>query len=153
MTAPTAAELDSRAQDYYALKEALVRATETAAAARTSLDTLKQELIETVREFGSAHAEKSKILHGVTQEMVATFGCSVSIDGAAVERFRVALAESAQSRLAGKIFDKTVRYSLVPGSGPIIRGSKLSKPLLALYAQCEVISPRAPILSVRQKAA
>jgi hypothetical protein len=43
-----------------------------------------------MRDFGSSHAEKSKLLHGITQEMMVTFGSAVSIDAAAVERFRLA---------------------------------------------------------------
>jgi len=80
---------------------------------------------------------------------MVTFGQSVSIDAAAVERFRIALAESDQSRLSRKIFEKTIRWSLTPEYGSVVKASKLSKPLLALYSQCEVIKARAPSLVVR----
>jgi putative Mn2+ efflux pump MntP len=48
---------------------------------------MKEELICLVEEFGSAHAEKSKLLHGITHEILATFGLSTSIDAAAVGLF------------------------------------------------------------------
>jgi len=149
MDAPTPAEVDRKAQEYHALKDAVSKAMQAAKEAQIPLDQLKDELIDLVRSFGSAHAEKSKILHGVTQEVMVTFGLSVSIDAAAVERFRVALAESGQSRLCAKIFEKTIRWSLMPDSATTIKSSKLSKPLLALYSQCEVIKPRSPSLIVR----
>jgi hypothetical protein len=151
MDSPTPAEVDEKAKRYYALKETLVEALQAAKDAQLPLGQLADELIETVRKFGSAHAEKSKILHGIEEEIMVTFGLSVSIDAAAVERFRVALAESEQSRLCAKIFDKTIRWSLMPDSAATIKSSKLSKPLLALYSQCEVIKPRSPSLTVRSK--
>jgi hypothetical protein len=40
-----------------------------------------------------------------------------------------------------------------PEASVIIKGEKLSKSLLAIYSQCEVIKPRAPSLAVREKAA
>jgi len=43
---------------------------------------MKDELIELVEEFSSAHAEKSKLLHGITHEILATFGVSTSISSA-----------------------------------------------------------------------
>jgi hypothetical protein len=53
---------------------------------------MKERLIDLVEEFGSAgngksKLEKSKLLHGLTHELVATFGVSTSINTAAVDRF------------------------------------------------------------------
>jgi hypothetical protein len=147
--APTPAEVDEKAQEYCALKDALLVAMKAAVDAQIPLEKLKQELIEAVSSFGSAHAEKSKLLHGIGFEVMATFGQSTSIDAAAVERFRVALAESGQARLCAKVFEKTIRWTLQPNSGAIVRGSKLSKSLKALYSQCQVIQPSTPRLAVR----
>jgi hypothetical protein len=147
--APAAADVEEKALQYFALKDALAKALKAAADAQIPLDVLKSELIEMVSEFGSAHAEKSKILHGLSNEIMVTFGQSVSIDAAAVERFRLQLAEDGQSRLSKKIFQATTRWSLAPNSSEVIKGSKLSKTLLALYSQCEVIKSRAPSLVVR----
>ena len=97
-----------------------------------------------MRDFGSSHAEKSKLLHGITQEMMVTFGSAVSIDAAAVERFRLALVQSKQARLLRLVS---------PEASVIIKDEKLSKSLLAIYSQCEVIKPRVPSLAVREKAA
>ena len=114
---------------------------------------MKEELIDLVRDFGSAHAEKSRLLHGITREMMVTFGSSVSIDGAAVERFRLALMKANQARLLKKVFLQHVRWSLSPEASAIIKGEKLSKSLLALYSQVEVIKPKSPSLQVREKSA
>lgn len=147
--APTSAEVEQKAAEYYALKDALAKAMQASAEAQIPLDRLKGELIEMVSAFGSAHAEKSKILHGLSNEIMVTSGQSVLIDAAAVERFRLQLSEDGQARLCKKIFQQTIRWSLAPNSGEIIKGSKLSKSLLALYSQCEVIKSRAPSLIVR----
>lgn len=75
---------------------------------------LKKELIDLVRDFGSVRAEKSFLLHEISQEMLVTFESSVSVDAAAVERFRLALLESNQTRMFKKIFLQDVRFTLAP---------------------------------------
>jgi len=120
----------------------------------TSLDEpherMKEELICLVEEFGSAHAEKSKLLHGITHEILATFGVSTSIDAAAVERFAQALHIAKQTKLLSRIFEQTTRYTLRPDAGSIIRTMALPKAQLALFAQCQVPKPRTPMLKVRR---
>lgn len=151
--APTPAQIDDKAGEYDALKDKLVKATLAAKEAAVPLDKLKKELIDMVRDFGSAHAEKSKLLHGITREMMVTFGSSVSIDATAVERFRLALVKANQARLLKKLFLQDVRWSLSPEAPAIIKGEKLSQPLLALYSEVEVINPKSPSLQVREKSA
>jgi hypothetical protein len=151
VTAPSPSRVDELAQEYLALKDKLLQATLAAKEAAVPLDQLKEELIELVRDFGSVHAEKSKLLHGITKEMMATFGSSVSIDSAAVERFRLALVEAHQTRLHKKIFQRDVRWSISPEASMIIKGEKLSEPLLALYSQVQVIKDKTPSLQVREK--
>jgi hypothetical protein len=149
--APKPAEVDEKAEQYYRLKAALDEATEAAKLRCLPLVQLKEELVDLVRNFGSAHAEKSRLLHGVTHEMVVTFGQSVSVDAAAVERFRLALLESEQSRLLKKIFLQDVRFTLAPEAALVIKGTKLSNALLSLYSQCQVVKQKAPSLVVREK--
>jgi hypothetical protein len=153
MAAPTPAEVDEKAREFNRLKDALDAATEKAKLLCLPLATLKEELIHLVCDFGSAHAEKSLLLHGITSEMMVTFGQSVSIDAAAVERFRLALVEEQKSRLLKSVFKQTVRWDMSPNAALIIKGSKLSKPLLALYSQCQVVKDKAPSLVVREKSA
>lgn len=149
---PFAHDLDKHAKEYLALKESYLQATLAAKAAGELLEKKGDELKQLVTEFGSAHAEKSKILHGVGYELVVTYGSSVVIDGQALEKFRLGLVAAKQARLLKRIFDKTIRWTLSPNAAAIIRGEqKLSKPLLALYAQCEVVKPRTPLLQVREK--
>lgn len=151
--APSPAEVDIKAVEYYRLRDLLDQATLAAKQACFPLAALKEELVDLVEAFGSPHAEKSKLLHGITSEMMATFGSSSSIDAAAVERFRLALVESEQSRLLKQIFKQDVRWTMSPQAPGIIKTHKLSKSLLALYSQCDVVKPRTPILAVREKAA
>jgi hypothetical protein len=115
------------------------------------LATFKEELIRLVRDFGSARAEKSLLLHGITSELMVTFGQSVTIDSAAVERFRAALVEEQKSRLLKSVFTQTIRWDMSPNAAAIIKGSKLSKPLLAFYSQCQVVKDKSPSLAVREK--
>jgi hypothetical protein len=107
-------------------------------------------LVCLVEEFGSAHAEKSKLLHGIRYEMLATFGMSTSIDAAAAERFANARRVTKQTRLLNRMFDQQIRYTLAADASSIIRSVELSKPLLALFAACQVTKPRTPILKVRR---
>jgi hypothetical protein len=153
MGAPTPSEVDRKAAQFYALKEKLRDVANAYAEVEIPLDHLKKDLIELVSDFGSAHAEKSRLLHGITSEMMVTFGQSVSIDAAAVERFRLALVQASQARLLKRVFEKDIRWTLSTDAGAIIKGEKLSRPLLALYAQCQVVKQKAPSLFVREKSA
>jgi hypothetical protein len=153
MAAPTPVEVDKKAARYYALKDALDRATEEAKLRCLPLVELKKELIDLVRDFGSVRAEKSFFLHEITQEMLVTFGSSASIDAPAVERFRLAMIESNQSRLLKRVFRKDERWTMMPQAAAIIKGEKLSDALLAIFSQCEVVKPNSPVLKVREKAA
>src|SRR5437868_1551498 len=147
-TAPTPAEVDKKAEQYDALKEKFLQATLAAKEAQVPLDQLKEELIDLVRNFGSAHAEKSKLLHGIKQEIMATFGMQLVYDSAAVERFRLALQGAKQTRVLKKIFVQTIHWNINPEASVIIKGEKLSEPLLALYSQCQVIKAMTPKLQV-----
>lgn len=150
-TAPTPQEIDQLSKEYLELKDKLFTA-QLAASEISGQLTLKAELIkQKVAEFGSAHAEKSKIVHGLEYEAVVTFGQSVSIDAAAVETFRDALHKAKQTRLLGKIFEKTIRWSLSPEASKIVRGSSLSAKVRALFAKCEVVKAKTPSLQVRAK--
>lgn len=153
MNSPTPAEIDEKAKQYNVLKDKLLEATLAAKEAQVPLDTLKTELIELVRNFGSQHAEKSKLLHGIKQEIMGTFGMQLIYDGAAVERFRLALQEAKQTRLLKKVFQQSIRWTINPEASVIIKGEKLSKPLLAAYSQCEVMKAITPSLKVREKSA
>src|SRR5213593_2300006 len=56
-----------------------------------------EEHLVLVEEYGSAHAKKSKLLHGIQFEIIATLGMSTSIDAAAAERFAIALRDAKQT--------------------------------------------------------
>jgi hypothetical protein len=104
-----------------------------------------------VRQFGSAHAEKSKLLHGMKFEIMASFGMSSSIDSAAVNIFRLALVKAKLTRLLKKIFDRTERWDLRPDAAEVIRSTQLPPKLHVLYSQCTVTKERTPTLVVRPK--
>jgi hypothetical protein len=115
------------------------------------LDEKADYLRGVVRDFGSAHAKKSKILHGLTHEIMVTYSSSVSIDDVAVENFRVALQKAKKVRLLKAIFEKTIRWTMQPQASEVIRGSKLTDRLLGLAMKCEVITPKTPSVTVRAK--
>jgi hypothetical protein len=152
ITVPTQADVDRLAEEYQALENEFDKAEAELKAVAVKLDQKANVLIEMVRNFGSAHAEKSKLVHGIRFEIMSTYGVSTSVDGAAVERFRLELVKAKQARLLKKIFDKTIRWNLSPMASVIIKAEKkLSNKLLALYAQCAVTKLKKPSLIVRKK--
>lgn len=156
MASPNPAQVDAKAKEYLDLKDEVAKILKKAAD-DTNIKTvrmaeLREEMTELVTAHGSAHAEKSKLLHGIEYEIMGTFGSSVSIDAAAVERFRLELVKEKKSRLLKKMFDKTVRWTLSPIAATVVKGEKLGKSLLALYSQCEVVTARTPTIVPRLKA-
>jgi hypothetical protein len=148
--APTAVEVDRLSIEFLDLEKKVDQAYKIATALDEPHERMKEELIFLVDEFGSAHAEKSKLLHGTSYEIMATFGMSTSIDAAAAERFANALRVAKQTKLLNKIFEQTVRYTLAADASSIMRSMALPRPLLSLFAQCVVSKPRTPTLKVRQ---
>ena len=152
---PSPAEVESLAEEMVSLKGKIAEISAKALAETEPhvkrLDELKTLAEDWIRKFGSAHAEKSKILRGILYEIMGTFGTSMSIDAAAVETFRLALVKAKQARLLKKIFEKAVRFDLKPGHAEIIQGVKLKDKLLALYARCTVSTPRTPVITPRLK--
>jgi hypothetical protein len=84
---PTAADVDRLAIQFLELEKTVDEAYKVAVAADEPHERMREDLICLVEEFGSAHAEKSKLLHGISYEIMATFGMTTSIDAAAAERF------------------------------------------------------------------
>lgn len=154
---PSAAEVESVAEEMVTLKgkisEIQSQAEKDAAPHAQRLDDLKILATGWLRSFGSAHAEKSKLLHGVLYEIMGTFGMSTSIDAAAVEAFRLGLVRAGQAELLRRVFAKTVRFDLKADYAQIIQGVKLKPKLLALYAHCSVSSAKTPVITPRLKKA
>ena len=120
-------------------------------ALQEQLDNKADELRELVREYGSAHAEKSKLLHGISYEVMCSFGQELKIDAAAVETFREALVLSKQARLLSRIYQKTIRWTLAPDASAIIREFILAPKLSRLFAACQIVKDKTPALTVREK--
>lgn len=148
---PTPEAIDQLCTEYSALKEKLLTAQLRMAEIGIELDRKAEALRSLVGERGSAHAEKSKILHGVKQEIVVSYGQSVSVDAAAVEKFRLALVKENKARLLKTLFEKTVRWTLQPQASDLVRGSKLSDKLRSLAAQCWITKAQTPRVQVREK--
>lgn len=149
--APLPADIDDRADLFRELQTKLDEARAEVKAAQEKLTANEIELIELVRSFGGPHATKSKILHGIIYEMVATFSQYTTQDSAAVERFRQALIESKQTRLLKKIFKSDIRWTMQSSAAEIVKNEKLSPKLMALLLQCTVTQDRKPTLDVRPK--
>jgi hypothetical protein len=154
---PSCADVEAVALEYQTLErkiEAIVKkAKDEVTPFQAQLTGLRDWLIDAARAFGSAHAEKSKILHGIGMEAMVTFGQSSSIDAAAVETFRQALVKADRRVLLQRIFERTVRWTLLPDASAFIRehGDRLGAKLLGLYSQCQVTKERTPQLTVRPK--
>lgn len=149
--APRPEEVDSRAIEFNDLEKALTVAMANAADAAAPLKALQIILVDWVRHFGSSHAEKSKILHGILWEMMATFGQASTQDAAAVERLRLALVKAKKARLLKKLFIKETRWKFNSGAMEVIKGEKLSAPQMSLVLQCFDTQDRTPRLDVRLK--
>ena len=149
--APLPADIDDRADIFHELQAKLDEARAEVKAAQEKLTAKELELIELVRSFGGPHATKSKILHGIVYEMVATFSQYTTQDSAAVERFRQALVETKQTRLLKKIFKSDIRWTMQSSAAEIVQNEKLSPKLMALLLQCTVTQDRKPTLDVRPR--
>lgn len=152
LAAPLPVEVDEQAEKFHKLETDLATAKDECSKLQKDLAARELELIELVRSFGGPHCTKSKILHGIVWEMVATFSQYTTLDAAAVERFRVALAEAKQTRLLRKIFKQDVRWTFdAAATAEIVKTERLTPKLMALLLQCTVTSDKKPSLDVRSK--
>lgn len=156
---PTPAEVEALALEYHGLEEKILgiqkKCEEDMAEPCARRRELRELLIAKVREFGSAHAEKSKLLHGLEWEVMGSFGSTTKLDGAAVETFRLALLKEKKTRLLKRVFDKVIRWSLADTAGAFLRSEheagKFPDRLYALFARCSVSAELTPRLEVRPK--
>jgi len=153
MTQPsfTPAEIDLHAKQYLELQGKLDALEKARVEIKNQLELKADYLKDLVLKLGGSHAEKSKIIFGVDYELMCTKSQYTWIDSAAVETFRDALRKSKQARLLNKVFEKTIRWNLKSEASDIVRGSKLTTKLQALWAKCIVLKDRNPSLTVRAK--
>lgn len=148
---PTAMEVDRLAIEYDEGKRCLLDATLARVAAQGALEPMEERLVDLVSKHGSAHAQKSKMLHGLKWEIMGTFGTSTSIDAAAVERLRQELVDTHQTRLLNRVFEKTIRWALRATARAEILKDSVTDRTRALFVACEVTEDRSPSLTVREK--
>ena len=156
---PTPAEVEALCLEYHQLDEKLAglakKYAEDIAPHAQRQGELRGLLIAQVRDFGSAHADKSKLLHGLEWEAMGTFGSKTVLDGAAVESFRLALVKEKKTRLMKRVFDKVIRWNLAQTAGAFLRAEheagKFPDRLYALFARCSVPQELTPRLEVRPK--
>lgn len=159
--APTPAEVETLAREYHQLEEKIAgikkKAAEDLAPHAKRLDELWEALVPQVKEFGSVHAEKSKLLHGLEWEVMATFKSTTVMDAAAVDTFREALQKEKKTRLFKRVFQKAIRWTLADTAGAFLRdeheGGRFPDRLYALFARCSVPKELTPTLVVRPKSA
>lgn len=149
--APSRNRIDELSQEYLALKDRRAKADLEVRAIAREIEAKGALLLDLVERHGSAHAEKSKLLHGVGFEVMATFGQVVSIDGAAVEAFRAAAGDELKPAQFRQVFEQAISYRLLSSAAEFIRTNKLSRKLKALYAACQVVKDKSPTLTVREK--
>ena len=152
---PVPAEVDTRAQEFVDLEKQITKLNLELQASRKDLAAKELALIELVRSFGGPHASKSKILHGIIFEIIATFAQFTTQDAAAVERFRLALVEGKKGLLLKKLFDRDVRWTMKAGAAQTLAGENLSPrlkaELLGLLVLCSSTQDKKPSLDVRPK--
>lgn len=148
---PTPEQIDRLVLEFCRLEGEVDAAYAAAQALDEPHEAFKERLILLTEEYGSPLATKSRLLAGASSELVATFGTVRSIDGVAVEAFRVALKAAGRARILARLFEQCVSWRLVDGSDGIIRGEQLSDRLQAAYARCFTEKPRAPGLKLRLK--
>lgn len=156
---PTPASVEALAEEYQKLESKIAeiqkKAADDAAPHKKRLNELWELLVADVRQFGSSHSEKSKILYGLKLEVMGTFGSTSAIDAAAVESFRLALVKEKQGRLLKGIFEKTERWTLLPQASAFIRqehdAGTLPNKLFLLFARCSVPKELTPKLQVRPR--
>ena len=149
--APSPAEIDLKAVEYTDLEKKLEEAKAAVPIAAKPLNDLKAALIKLVRDSGGVHAEKSKILHGIVWELMATFGQGMTQDSAAIERLRLALRKAKKARLLKKLFQEDIRWTFNASAAEIVKREKLSPTLMRGLLLCFVPSDRTPTLDVRKK--
>lgn len=152
---PSSAEVEAVAEEMISLKGKIAsieaKANEEARPHMVRLAALKMLAEAWLRKHGSAHSEKSKLLHGLTYEIMGTFGMSMSIDAAAVELFRQALVKAKLGKLLRKLFKKTVRFEFNAEAAALFKGDKLKPKLAALWAKCLVPTPKTAVITPREK--
>jgi hypothetical protein len=148
---PLPAEVDERATKFHQLELDIEKVNLERRALEQELAAKKTALIELVRQHGSTHAKKSKILHGIAWEIMATFSKYTTQDGAAVDRFRQALVKAKKTRLLEKIFQQDVRWVVKASASEIVKMEKLTPALMVLLLKCSVTENKTPTLDVRQK--
>jgi hypothetical protein len=148
---PTPEEVEKLALEYNKLKDELLEAILASKVAGDDLTPVKTKCIELVRKFGTAHAKKSKLLHGIKWEMMATFGSSTSPDAAAIENLRQHLLTVKKTRLLKLMFEMTPRWTLKETARVEILKPGIDDEIRALFALCEVPSDSTPKLEVREK--
>lgn len=156
LTPPNAEQVDAHAREYKRLEKILDDAKAVLAQVKkkegADLDKLHIALIELVCIFGGKHREKSKILHGIEWELMATFGQSSGIDATAVERLRLALKAAKQTRLLKKLFTEEKSWHLAPDAAEVLKAEgKLPDDLAMAALACFTFTPRTPQLEVRPK--
>lgn len=156
LLSPNAEQVDAHAVEYKRLEKILDDAKALLVKVRNKegadLGKLHGSLIELVRSFGGRHAEKSKILHGIEWELMATFGQSAGIDSAAVERLRLALKAANKTKLLKKLFTEEKCYRLADNAAEVLKAEgTLPNDLAMLTLACFTSTPRTPVLDVRLK--
>jgi hypothetical protein len=148
---PTPDEVEKLSLEYNKLKDELLQAMLASTKCGDDLAPVKEKCIDLVRKFGTAHAKKSKLLHGIRWEIMGTFGSSSSADAAAIENLRLHLLNVKKTRLLKLMFEMTPRWTLKETARAEILKPGIDDEIRALFALCEVTGSSTPKLEVRLK--
>jgi hypothetical protein len=148
---PKPEDVDAHAIKYKDLEKKVKDSEQATTDAKAPLLALKLQLIALVRKFGGAHAEKSKLMHGILWELMGTFGQSTTQDAAAIERLRLALVKAKKARLLKKLFTKRVSWQFNSNATTVIKTEKLTDKEKGLVLDCFDTEDSTPRLDVREK--
>jgi hypothetical protein len=147
ITRPTPEQVDELAARYEAAKEALTEK-------KTEFESIEQEAIEMVTQFGIVppFAEKSRRLNGRVAELTVTKGDTLTVNDDRVADLKDALEANGRGDFFPRLFTLRSKYEVVEGAADALKREPLPKRLaekvLNLWGRCITVRSKKPSLKV-----
>jgi hypothetical protein len=153
---PPAAIVEALCLRYRELDEKITailkRAKEDAKPHADELAKVEEKLRQYTAEFGSAHADKSQLLSGLTFESMLTRSSTTTIENAGVLRFEQwAEKDKKRKPIFESLFNAIKRWELTPNATAVIQAKGMPAVAKRLFAACLNTKPNTPRLTVREK--
>lgn len=145
MKGPSPIEIDALASNYLAQKQVVQ-------IAQDNLGTLHDELLEICEQYGTPHAEKSRLLLGDEFKVVRSKKQSTSVDQPLVAKLYTVLKKRRCFHVFFLLFKVVVKYEVAPTAEKLLAAPELPKRaprnLRALFAEAVHVADKSPSLSV-----